>query len=58
MNGFIKEHFEEWLDKTISWYNENERKKVYNAIEKLLIDNPDLIEKGYSWPEMRRLCNL
>jgi hypothetical protein len=53
MDNFCEKHFKEWIDYTI---HVDDKKSVEISIRKLLKDHPDLIEKNYSWPEMRRMA--
>lgn len=49
---FTENHFQKWLDNTVHW---SERDDVEKGIRELVNDHPDLIEKNYSWTEMRRM---
>ena len=55
MNYDDAEHFYKWLDKTV---HECDQHVVEQQIHSLLKDNPDLIEKGYAWSEMRRMAEV
>lgn len=50
LDSFTETHFDNWLRVTVF---EEERESVKSSIMKVLADNPDLIDKGYSWPELR-----
>ena len=52
MDDFTEKHLKNWIDKTV---HRNERDKVESSIREVLKDHPDLLEKNYSWPEMRML---
>jgi hypothetical protein len=54
-DSFTRSHFYSWVRQYV---HKQDQEAVKNGIETLLIDHPDLIEKGYSWPEMRRLANV
>jgi RecB family endonuclease NucS len=55
MSYDVAEHFYAWLEKTVSPCEQHE---VEEQIHALLRENPDLIEKGYSWLEMRKMAEV
>lgn len=54
-DAFTRSHFNSWL---YQYVHERDQESVRIGIEQLLLDHPDLIDKGYSWPETRRLSEV
>lgn len=52
-DDFLEKHFQTWLDHTCSL---DEREQVEMKIRKMVQEYPDLIERNYSWPEIRNLA--
>ena len=53
MDRQTAEHFYAWLERTV---HISEQHDVEQAIHALLRLHPDLIEKNYSWPELRNMA--
>ncbi len=53
MNDFTKKHLDEWIERTVlSGYRGATRMMIVAFVD----EYPDLIEKGYSWPEIAKLA--
>lgn len=53
MDRETAEHFYAWLDRYIHISEQHETEQL---IHKILREHPDLVEKGYSWPEIRNMA--
>jgi hypothetical protein len=53
MDAFTEEHLMKWLKYTIPL---GDRQKVERQIRWMLKEHPELIELGWSWPEIRSLA--
>lgn len=51
MDASTEKHLNDWIKATI---HRDEAKSIKTKITKLLEEYPELIEKGWSWPDMRR----
>lgn len=47
-------HFQAWLDRTIP---EDSRESVESSMRKVMADNPEMVDEGRSWPEIRKLAD-
>ncbi|HUU53136.1 MAG TPA: 2'-5' RNA ligase family protein, partial [Candidatus Bathyarchaeia archaeon] len=48
-----EDHFKAWLDKTIV---DDDRVSVETGIREFIKEHPDVIERGDSWPDIRRMA--
>jgi len=53
MDLYTETHFINWVAKTVP---EEHQKETIGIILDFLKDYPELIEQGYSWPEIRILA--
>lgn len=55
MDAYTAQHLEKWLAHVA---RDEEKDTLRDSILKLVADHPDLLERGYSWPEMRRMTEV
>jgi hypothetical protein len=53
MDDFTKKHLETWLD--YSCVDEEQKDILREKIMAFISENPDVLDRGYSWPEIRNL---
>ena len=53
MDAQTEKHLLTWINRSIHW---EEARRAEAAIRAVISDYPDLIEKGYSWPEILALA--
>jgi hypothetical protein len=53
IDEITEKHFLKWLEFTVS---EEEQEKVSNGIRNFLVGREEVILRGYSWPEIRRIA--
>ena len=56
MDEYFENHFQAWLTKNYSWRQTVKRKKIEIVMREFLENNPGLIEKNYSWPDIRKMA--
>jgi hypothetical protein len=55
MDRETAEHFYAWLEKTV---HISEQHDVEQGIHAILREHPELVEKGYSWPEIGNMAGV
>ena len=50
-----EEHLQKWLENTV---DERDRKIVEAGIKRVVSEQPDLVTRGTSWPEIRRMAEV
>lgn len=53
MDEFTHRHLREWVQSTVP---ADDQEAVEKGIRAMVREYPELIEQGYSWPEIRRMA--